>query len=72
MLFRSPRVAACVRRLERASEQGQLRADVDPEDVVELLYAPLYYRLLLRTRPITTEQVTMILDLTGSALFRRT
>jgi len=67
-----PRVAACVRRLERASEQGQLRADVDPEDVVELLYAPLYYRLLLRTRPITTEQVTMILDLTGSALFRRT
>jgi AcrR family transcriptional regulator len=65
-----PRVDACVRRLVSAREQGQLRPDIDPEDVVELLYAPLYYRLLLHTRPITDEQVDRILDLLSNAVIR--
>lgn len=63
-----PRVEACRKRLERAQEQGQLRADVDLNDVVELLYGPLYYRLLLKTRPITTEQVPQLLDLLFAGL----
>ena len=63
-----PRVRACADRLKRAQEQGQLRADVDLHDVVELLYAPLYYRLLLHTRPITVEQVDTILDLAFAGL----
>jgi AcrR family transcriptional regulator len=58
-----PRVDLCVARLKAAQESGQLRADVDPQDVVELLYAPLYYRLLLHTRPVTVEQVETILSL---------
>lgn len=59
----APRVEDCRIRLEQAQRQGQLRAGVDLEDMVELLYAPLYYRLLLHTRPITPGQVENILDL---------
>lgn len=47
-----PRVDACVQRLKKAQADGQLRTDVDPIDVVELVYAPIYYRLLLHTRPL--------------------
>jgi AcrR family transcriptional regulator len=59
-----PRVDQCVARLESARQAGQLRPDVDLPDLVELLYAPLYYRLLLHTRPVTESQVETILDLT--------
>jgi AcrR family transcriptional regulator len=58
-----PRVRACRERLQRAVEQGQIRSDIDLDDAVELLYAPLYYRLLLRTRPITPHQIDHILEL---------
>ncbi|MFC4909568.1 TetR/AcrR family transcriptional regulator [Actinomadura gamaensis] len=58
-----PRVEGCRRRLERARQQGEIRPDAALDDVVELLYAPLYYRLLLGTRPVTPDQVETILDL---------
>jgi AcrR family transcriptional regulator len=64
----APRVRACRQRLEHAVEQRQMRADVDLDDVVELVYAPLYYRLLLQTRPITTQQVDHILELAFTGL----
>jgi AcrR family transcriptional regulator len=57
-----PRARACRERLKLAQEQGQLRADVDLDDVVELIYAPLYYRLLLHTRPIRPKDVPGILS----------
>ena len=62
-----PRVRAGGERLRRAQKQGQLRPDVDPDDVIELLYAPLYYRALLHTRPLTVQQVdeTLRLAFTG-------
>lgn len=63
-----PRVAALRERLERARERGQLRDDVDLDDVIELLYGPLYYRLLLHTRPTSTDQVSQILDLAFNGL----
>lgn len=59
-----PRVIACKTRLERARQQRQLRSDVDLDDVIGLLY----YQLLLHTRPITTPQVTDILDLAFAGL----
>lgn len=62
------RVDAARARLEQAQAQGQLRADVDVDDVIELLYGPLYYRLLLRTRPVTADQVPRILDLAFAGL----
>ncbi|TYB45690.1 TetR/AcrR family transcriptional regulator [Actinomadura chibensis] len=63
-----PRVRACAERLRRGREKGQLRADVDVDAVVEMLYAPLYYRLLLHTRPVTPEQVAGIIDMAFEGL----
>ncbi|NYJ02408.1 hypothetical protein HNR19_003106 [Nocardioides thalensis] len=47
---------------------GQLRADVDPADAVELVYAPIYYRLLLRTRPVRPEDARRQLQLAFEGL----
>ncbi|WP_161962534.1 TetR/AcrR family transcriptional regulator [Nocardioides speluncae] len=59
----APRAQACRERLALAQKEGQLRPDVDLDDVVELLYAPLYYRLFLHTRPISPKQVPGMLAL---------
>jgi tetracycline repressor-like protein len=48
-----PRIIDCCARLEKAQADGEIRKDVDVRDAVELLYAPLYYRLLDRLMTIT-------------------
>ncbi|MEU4191391.1 TetR/AcrR family transcriptional regulator [Kribbella sp. NPDC026611] len=58
-----PRVTLCIERLQKAQQAGEIRPDLDLADVVELLYAPLYYRLLLHTRPVSPTQVDTILSL---------
>ena len=63
-----PRVRLCIERLAKAQQAGEIRADVDLATVVELLYAPLYYRLLLHTAPVSTEQVDSVLGLTMAAV----
>jgi AcrR family transcriptional regulator len=63
-----PRVRACRKRLEKAQEQGEIRQGVDLEAAVEMLYGPLYYRLLLHTRPPSTAQVKAILELAFDGL----
>jgi tetracycline repressor-like protein len=63
-----PRVAACRKRLESAQHAGQLRDDIVLDEVVELLYGPIYYRLLFRTRPITPGQAARIIDLAFTGL----
>ena len=63
-----PRVDLCIERLEKAQQAGAVRRDLDPRDIVELLYAPLYYRLLLHTRPVTTDQVDTVLKLSFSGI----
>ncbi|EWM17652.1 TetR/AcrR family transcriptional regulator [Kutzneria sp. 744] len=49
-------------RLEKAQRDGQIRADVDIAAAVEALYAPLYYRLLLRTAPLSVDHVHAVID----------
>jgi AcrR family transcriptional regulator len=51
-------------RLEKAQRDGQIRADVDIAAAVEALYAPLYYRMLLRTGPLSADHVRAVLDVT--------
>ncbi|MEU0091158.1 TetR/AcrR family transcriptional regulator [Kribbella sp. NPDC006257] len=63
-----PRVDLCIERLEKAQQAGAVRRDLDPRDIVELLYAPLYYRLLLHTRPVTPDQVDTILKLSFTGI----
>lgn len=62
-LIVEPRVAECRARLEKAQDDGQVRDGVGLGTAVELLYAPLYYRLLLHTSPPTREQVDEVLAL---------
>ncbi|WP_031168593.1 TetR/AcrR family transcriptional regulator [Streptosporangium roseum] len=53
--YSAPRRALAVEALERARERGQLRADVDPEVVVDQLWGACYHRLLIPDQPLTEE-----------------
>jgi AcrR family transcriptional regulator len=48
--------------VERGQAEGELRADVDPEVLVEMLYAPVYQRLLFQYRPLTQKYADEALE----------
>ncbi|MDP4504967.1 TetR/AcrR family transcriptional regulator [Nonomuraea turcica] len=50
-------------RLRSAQRAGQIRADADLDLALELLYAPLYQRWLLRSGPLTPEYADALVDL---------
>jgi hypothetical protein len=47
---------------QEAIRQGGLRSDIDAEDVIDLLYAPIYYRLQMGTGPLSEAYVDKIFD----------
>ncbi|MFV2099788.1 TetR/AcrR family transcriptional regulator [Micromonospora sp. LOL_024] len=49
-------------RLRSAQRAGQIRADADLDLALELLYAPLYQRWLLRSAPLTAEYADALVD----------
>jgi AcrR family transcriptional regulator len=51
-LFR-PRRASTARVLRRAQETGAIRPDVPPDIAADLLFGPLFYRMLVRHGPVT-------------------
>lgn len=53
--YSAPRRALAVEALTRATLRGQLRADVDPEVVVDQLWGACYHRLLIPDQPLTEE-----------------
>ena len=59
----APANVACHARLARAQERGEMRADADPQTLIDLLYGAIYYRLLLHTRPLEPEQIDAALDI---------
>ncbi|WP_138067465.1 TetR/AcrR family transcriptional regulator [Cellulomonas rhizosphaerae] len=63
-----PRTRACEARLAKAVDDGQLRPDVATRMMVELIYAPLYYRLLFKTDPARPRDIALLLDYTLSGL----
>jgi AcrR family transcriptional regulator len=50
-------------RLARAMERGEIRADADPQAIIDMLYGAIYYRLLLHTRPLDVQQIDAALDI---------
>lgn len=48
--------------LGRAMARGELAHDLDPEFFFDLLYSPLYLRLMVRHQPLTQEFAERILD----------
>lgn len=67
--YSAPRRALAVEALERARERGRLRADVDPEVVVDQLWGACYHRLLIPDQPLTEEFADALVSnlLTGIA-----
>ncbi len=47
---------------------GELRSDVDPETVIDLLYAPMYYRLQIGIEALSEAYIDGIFDLAMKGL----
>ncbi|MCW2529219.1 MAG: TetR family transcriptional regulator [Pseudonocardiales bacterium] len=50
-------------RIARAQASGELRADADPQTIIEMLFGAMYFRLLVNTRPSAPDQVDAALDI---------
>jgi AcrR family transcriptional regulator len=48
--------------IEEAMRQGDLRKDIDPELAMDMLYAPIYYRLQIRSGPLSESFVNGLLE----------
>jgi hypothetical protein len=48
--------------IETAKHRGQLRADLDPEAVVDQLWGACYHRLLIPDQPLTSAFVDTLVD----------
>jgi AcrR family transcriptional regulator len=56
--------------IDRAITRGELRADTDPALAIELLIAPLHFRLLLSRQPIDERISGQLIDLLLNGLAR--
>ncbi|MET7459453.1 TetR/AcrR family transcriptional regulator [Nonomuraea sp. NPDC005501] len=63
-----PRIEAARERLRLAREQGQLAPDADLDMAVDLLYGPIYYRLLLHLGAYSHKQIGALIDLVIGSL----
>ncbi len=55
-----PRRKMAVAYFQQGIREGILRSDVDPNAMIDVLYAPLYYRLQMGTGPLTDAYVDEI------------
>jgi AcrR family transcriptional regulator len=63
-----PRRVEARRLLRRAIKQGEIRADLDPDAVLDLLYGPLYIRFLLKHAPLNRTFVDAVFKVVTPAL----
>ena len=61
-LFWLPRAEAARSLVERAISEGSIRKDLDVQVVTELLYAPLYFRLLFQSGPLDAKVTDAVLQ----------
>lgn len=60
--FWTPRSLATISLVARAMEEGSMRDDLDAQVVTELLYAPIYFRLLFQSGPLDAKATDAILQ----------
>lgn len=60
--FWQPRQEVVTALIRKAAEEGALRGDIPAGVIAELLYSPLYFRLLLQSSPLDRESTRMTLD----------
>lgn len=63
-----PRRVEARRLLRRAMRAGEIRADLDPDTVLDLLYGPLYLRLLLKHAPLDEDFVEKVFRVVSPGL----
>jgi AcrR family transcriptional regulator len=66
-----PRRKLALAVLQKAVGQGELRSGIDLEATIDLLYAPMYYRLQMGTAPLSDEYIDEIFEQVMEGLFRR-
>lgn len=57
-----PRRKMALGVFQKAISQGELRSDIDLEATIDLLYAPMYYRLQMGTRSLSDAYIDEIFD----------
>lgn len=58
-----PTYEAAAARLEIAQRSGELNPDLDPVMMVELLYSPIYYRLIVPYTKLEAAEIPKFLDM---------
>ena len=57
-----PRRAATIADIERGKASGEFASSANPELLVDAIFGPMYYRLLLRFTPLTEEYGEELID----------
>ncbi|MDF2573116.1 MAG: hypothetical protein K0S05_28 [Agromyces sp.] len=70
-LFWRPRRDAVNRLIARAIEEGSLRRDLDPDEIAERIYAPIYFRLLFKEGSLDADAMRAGFDLAMEGLAAR-
>lgn len=60
--YLNPRRAAVVARLKAAQQAGQLPPGLDVEGTLEVIFGPIYLRLLLRNAPLDRKFARFVVD----------
>ena len=60
--FWTPRALVVTSLVERAISEGSMRKDLDAQVVTELLYAPVYFRLLFQSGPLDAKATDAIMQ----------
>ncbi|HEX4232507.1 MAG TPA: TetR/AcrR family transcriptional regulator [Bryobacteraceae bacterium] len=69
-IWSAPRRAEAKQMLRQKQTSGQLREDADLDLVLDLLYAPLYYRFLVKNEPPSQKYAEAVAELLIQALDR--
>jgi AcrR family transcriptional regulator len=64
----TPNRAAARARFESARAAGQLRPDLELDAAIDLAFAPFWFRLLVKSGPITEDYVNSVVDLAKRGL----
>lgn len=67
-----PRRKMAVQYFREGIQQGILRSDIDPEAMIDVLYAPIYYRLQMGTGTLSDSYIDEIFDHGMKGLMSRT
>ncbi|MGO4492372.1 TetR/AcrR family transcriptional regulator C-terminal ligand-binding domain-containing protein [Arthrobacter sp. 2YAF22_2] len=60
--FWSPRALVVESLVERAISEGSMRKDLDAQVVTEMLYAPIYFRLLFQSGPLAAKATDAVMQ----------